>query len=251
MGSQQSTRRVTVINDEASGVIKITDSVVDRLRNELDKSTSNQKAAPSLPAKTNEPVIEPLPAPEPEPIPPPPPPPAPPKETPPPPPPPPIPTPEPPKETPAPPPSQPSPPTPTPPPPPIPTPPPVVQEAPPIIIQKPIIHVIEKEVNTITSLRVKNEKENELAEAEAYWRKRFVQQEQEHSALSHLQMSALANTADKLSRMFATERCPPLCQEQRDSVLQCCKENSQKPLLCSEAVKKFSSCVHSTRMASG
>ena len=63
-------------------------------------------------------------------------------------------------------------------------------------------------------------------------------------------MSALANTADKLSRMFATERCPPLCQEQRDSVLQCCKENSQKPLLCSEAVKKFSSCVHSTRMVS-
>ena len=41
-----------------------------------------------------------------------------------------------------------------------------------------IWQIIEKETG-MTSLRIKAEKEKELSEAEAYWRKRFVKQEQE------------------------------------------------------------------------
>lgn len=44
--------------------------------------------------------------------------------------------------------------------------------------QKPVIQYVERE-SSMTSLRVKAEKEKELAEAEAYWRKRFAKQEKE------------------------------------------------------------------------
>jgi hypothetical protein len=41
-----------------------------------------------------------------------------------------------------------------------------------------VIQYVERE-SSMTSLRVRAEKERELAEAEAYWRRRFVKQEQE------------------------------------------------------------------------
>ena len=53
----------------------------------------------------------------------------------------------------------------------------------PVSNQKPIIQYVEKDPS-LSSLRVKAEKEKELSEAETYWRKRFVQQEQEVSLLS-------------------------------------------------------------------
>merc|ERR1712172_41430 len=75
MGAQQSTRRLTVINDEASGVIKITDSVVDRIKSELHEQQSAPAAAATPAPPTQAPPTQ---APPPEPmVAPPPPPPAP------------------------------------------------------------------------------------------------------------------------------------------------------------------------------
>lgn len=48
----------------------------------------------------------------------------------------------------------------------------------PVPQQKPVIQYVEKEPS-MTSLRIKAEKEKELAEAENYWRKRFAKQERE------------------------------------------------------------------------
>jgi len=270
MGGQQSTRRLTVINGEATGVIKITDSVVDRLRIELDKSSVHHQHSQTVPEPPKEqtqmppdppqpppPKIEPVvevpepvvAPPEPAPVavaPPPPPPPQ--------------------QEVPPPPPPQ-SEPEPPPPPPkvevevqtePGPVPPVAApKEVSPAPPPKTIIQYIEKEqvqwepVHSISSLRVKAEKEREMKEAEAYWNKRFVQQEKEHSAQAHLQMSALKSTAEKLAHMFGTERSLPICQEEKESVLLCYKQNSGESLKCSDAVKNFSRCVHSTRMVSG
>jgi len=271
MGGQQSTRRLTVINDEATGVIKITDSVVDRLRIELDKSSVHHQQSQNVPEPPKEQTQTPLDPPQPPPpkiepvveVPEPvvaPPEPAPVAVAPPPPPPPPQ------QEVPPPPPPQ-SEPEPPPPPPkvevevqtePAPVPQvPAPKEVSPAPPPKTIIQYIEKEqvqwepVHSISSLRVKAEKEREMKEAEAYWNKRFVQQEKEHSAQAHLQMSALKSTAEKLAHMFGTERSLPICQEEKESVLLCYKQNSGESLKCSDAVKNFSRCVHSTRMVSG
>jgi len=68
MGAQQSTRRLTVINDEAAGVIKITDSVVDRIKSELHEQQSAPAAAAApAAAPTQAPPPEPMAAPPPPP----------------------------------------------------------------------------------------------------------------------------------------------------------------------------------------
>ena len=174
MGGQQSTRRLTVVNDEAAGVIKvmpsnttgfkrsrlrkvflffqISDSVVERIQTELEQG----KAAAAKKAEQPPPVTEPPPPPPPPTVPSPP---------------------TPPKEPPTSPPEVEVPPTPAPAPPPPPPPsPPVVQ--PTVVQPKPVIQYVEKEPS-LSSLRIKAEKEKELAEAESYWRKRFAKQERE------------------------------------------------------------------------
>merc|ERR1711881_181833 len=57
MGAQQSSRRITVVNDEASGVIKISDSVVNRLKEEIEgaNNASQKNKEPEAPLPVKEP----------------------------------------------------------------------------------------------------------------------------------------------------------------------------------------------------
>jgi len=282
MGAQQSTRRLTVINDEAAGVIKITDSVVDRIKSELHE----QQSAPAAAAA---PAAAPTQAPPPEPMAAPPPPPPAPE----------VPPPAPGVPPPAPPFSDPiikyvEVPGPAPPPEVIikyidaPPPPPEVivkyvdgpSAAPPEIkyvekpvvtyvdkiVEKPVVEYVEKPVvvekvierivekeTGLTSLRIRAEKEKELQEAEAYWSKRFAKQEQEHTTLAHLEAATMNETVERLSKAFSIQKLPinPEIQKKRDELLQCYQQNPGKTLLCSEVVKDFSRSVHSSRTASG
>merc|ERR1711892_159095 len=49
MGANQSTRKITVVNDEVSGVIKISDAVVQRLKGEITGEADVQEAKPTPP----------------------------------------------------------------------------------------------------------------------------------------------------------------------------------------------------------
>ena len=140
MGANQSARKVTVVNDEASGVIKISDSVVQRLKGEIsgDSQKQQQQSAPvPEPEKVTPPPAAPV---DPTPPPPPPvqeaaPPPAP------------VPAPQPQSE-------------------------PVIQQQ---VWQRPIIQYIEEP--SISALRVKAEKEEEMKTQDDYWRDRLQKQE--------------------------------------------------------------------------
>ena len=72
----------------------------------------------------------------------------------------------------------------------------------------------------------------------------------QHATLAHLEVSAMNATAEKLSKAFAIEKCPPMCQSEKANLVDCYKQNPQKALLCSETVRKFNQCVRSTRMVS-
>ena len=150
------------------------------------------------------------------------------------------------------------------------TPPPVASHQENKPAQDPVIQYVDRD-SSLSSLRVRAEKERELAEAETYWRKRFARQAQEvcltptqlpklhlsvlnlkfqHTGLAKLEVDSLAETAGKLEKSFFTQKSPPICQQERDFVLQCYKQNKSQPLLCSESVKKFSQCVSSARLVS-
>ena len=144
MGANQSARKVTVVNDEASGVIKISDSVVQRLKGEIsgDSQKQQQQSAPvPEPEKVTPPPAAPV-----DPTPPPPPP---------------V------QEA-----APPPPPAPAPAPAPQPQSEPVIQQQ---VWQRPIIQYIEEP--SISALRVKAEKEEEMKTQDDYWRDRLQKQE--------------------------------------------------------------------------
>lgn len=293
-----------MVNDEVSGVIKISDAVVQRLKGEISGETSAAAAPKPAPAPTPEPKVEAPPPPPPVEVPPPPPvavevpppppivevppplpivevpPPPPIVEVPPPPPivevppPPPIveiPPPTPIVEVPPPPPPvevSPPPPVEVPPPPPVtePSPPPPVPEpviaapapaalppvapAPSYVWQRPIIQYIEEP--SLSALRVRAEKEEELKKLEDYWKDRLQKQEENHIANAKLTEEQILKSANHVETLFKPASSRDICsynsRDSRLAVQTCYSENPSKPLLCREKVLEFSNCVSKSRL---
>jgi len=241
MGANQSTRKITVVNDEAAGVIKISDAVVQRLRGEIaGDPPAPTAAAPAAPAPAAPAPAAPAPPAEAAPLPPPV------VES----------APEP-----APPPAEPEvvpPPAPVapPPPPPVEV---VVVEAPAAeppqaapqehalppqhIWQRPIIQYIEEP--SLSALRVRTEKEEELLALENYWKERLAAQEAEtvhRQKLTEQEVAAAAKKVEELFRPAQQEGTKP-CKDLSSEVQSCYSSNPSQPLLCRDKVAEFSQCV--------
>jgi len=243
MGQNQSTRKITVVNDEVSGVIKISDAVVQRLKGEITGGAAPEPASTPAPAPAppSEPKVEASPPPPPAvEIVPPPPIDAPPViETPPP----------PPVEAVA---------EPLPPPPaseptaPPPAPPAAVTEAaspapgPSHVWQRPIIQYIEEP--SLSALRVRAEKEEELKRLEDYWKDRLQKQEENHIANAKLTEEEIIKSAKHVETLFTPASSREICRDSRLAVQSCYSENPSKPLLCRDKIKEFSSCVSKARL---
>jgi len=260
-----------VVNDEVSGVIKISDAVVQRLKGEITGEAAAQESKPAPP-----PAPAPAPPPpEPKVEAPPPPPPV--EEAQPPPPPPPVevlpPPPPPPVEV------APPPPVVVAPPPPVvvappapppevlvaplpvsePVPPPSAPIAPPAAVevaptapapshvwQRPIIQYIEEP--SLSALRVRAEKEEELKRLEEYWKDRLQKQEENHIANAKLTEEEILKSAKHVETLFTPASNREICRDSRLAVQSCYSDNPSKPLLCRDKVLEFSSCVSKARL---
>lgn len=236
MGANQSTRKITVVNDEAAGVIKISDAVVQRLRGEIAGDPPAPAApAPAAPEPVAAEAVAPPPAPvvesAPEPAP----------------------APAEPEVVPPPPPAAASAP---PPPPPVEV---VVTEAPAAeppqaapqehalppqhIWQRPIIQYIEEP--SLSALRVRTEKEEELLALENYWKERLAAQEAEtvhRQKLTEQEVAAAAKKVEELFRPAQQEAAKP-CKDLGADLQSCYSSNPSQPLLCRDKVAQFSQCV--------
>jgi len=208
MGANQSARKVTVVNDEASGVIKISDSVVQRLKGEIggepqkqQEQQEQQKSQPQEEPKKTESV------------------------------------------------------TPPPPPPPQPAPAPVpVAEAAPAppppspgqVWQRPIIQYIEEP--SISALRVKAEKEEEMKTLEDYWKDRLQKQEESFMANAKLTEEEIIKSAKHVGTLFKPNVNKEICRESQLAVQSCYEANPSKPLLCRDKVLEFTNCVAAARL---
>jgi len=198
MGAQQSARKVDVIQDEATGVIKISDSVVQRLKGEITGENQQQE-----PKQQQSP-----PPPQPEPTPPP----APPVVE-------------------------------TPPPPPAPTPsePAPLAPGPNQVWQRPIIQYIEEP--SISALRVKAEKEEEMKNLDDYWKDRLQKQEESFMTAAKLSEEEILKGAKYVDTLFKPAANKQFCRESQLQVQSCYESNPTKPLLCREKVLEFTNCV--------
>lgn len=217
MGANQSTRKITVVNDEATGVIKISDAVVQRLKGEIaggDEPKARPPAAAEEPAPTPPPPPPPPVAAEPAP-----PPPSPPPVVE-------LPPPAAAKEQPA---------------------PSSAAEPPPshYVWQRPIIQYIEEP--SLSALKVKQEKETEMKKLEEYWQARLKKQQEEHVAMAKLTEEEFNKKAKKVETLFATSGVRGICRDESEAVKECYKNNAGQTLRCRDVVKSFASCVADVR----
>jgi len=204
MGAQQSARKVNVIQDEATGVIKISDSVVQRLKGEI--TGENQPQEPKQPS-SSPPQAE---------APPPPPAPAPPVT-----------------ET-------------TPPPAPAPSEPaappaPAPAPGPNQVWQRPIIQYIEEP--SISALRVKAEKEEEMKNLDDYWKDRLQKQEESFMTAAKLSEEEILKGAKYVNTLFKPANNKQICRDSQLQVQSCYESNPTKPLVCRDKVLEFTNCV--------
>lgn len=222
MGAQQSSRRITVVSDEASGVIKISDSVVNRLKEEIEGANTNVQPKQE---SQSPPTVSQPPTPMPE-----------------------VPQSPPPESK-----------------PPI-TPETVIPELPqpvtpiqqdaqplePAVVpdsrpQRPIIHYVEEP--SLSSLKIRAEKEKELNDLDNHWRKRMYDVEQEKTNISNLQAASIAMSVKELEDVLNFKTVAPICTSQRNLVTKCLKDNKGKPLNCGDYVKEFTNCANSARLS--
>jgi len=203
MGANQSARKVTVVNDEASGVIKISDSVVQRLKGEIEGEPKQQqqqqqsKSEQQQEPKKTESVTPPPPPPPPAP--------APPVES-------------------------------------APTPP----LSPGQVWQRPIIQYIEEP--SISALRVKAEKEEEMKTLDDYWKDRLQKQEESFMTNAKLTEEEIIKSAKHVGTLFKPTVNKQICRESQLAVQSCYEANPSKPLLCRDKVLEFTNCVAAARL---
>jgi len=225
MGANQSTRKLTVVSDEATGVVKISDSVLERLKGEI----SGEKKDPSPPPPPPPAAPQPEPQREPEAAAPPPPPPVPAPA--------PAPVAPPVEEIPAPPPAAPPAAFPVAPP----AAPPTVEHVQSQVWQRPIIQYIEEP--SISALRVRAEKEEEMKTLDDYWKDRIQKQEDTFLANSKLTEEEILKNAQYVKSLFKPAATGDFYRQSQSAVQSCYESNPSRPLYCRDKVLEFTACV--------
>jgi len=117
--------------------------------------------------------------------------------------------------------------------------------------QRPIIQYIEEP--SLSALRVRTEKEQELLQLETYWRERLAEQEAAHVAQAKLSEGEVARSARLVEGLFmpaATGRetlCSAPYSESSAAVQECYSSHPGQPLVCRDKVLQFSQCVKQAR----
>jgi len=103
---------------------------------------------------------------------------------------------------------------------------------------------------SLSALKVRAQKEEELRQVEEYWHNRVKDLRQHTLTASDLSEESFRSTVEAVDKMFLRSRARPICQESRHAVLECYKNNKTQSLLCSEEVRSFANCVESARLGS-
>jgi len=127
-----------------------------------------------------------------------------------------------------------------------PAPPPVVQQ-PELKLQRPIIQYVEEP--SLTSLKVRAEKEQELADTDRYWRSRINEFEKEQSVMTNLQSASMSQAIKEMSDQVSVAPVQPFCVDNKKAIIDCLALNPKTPLNCSHLFKEFSTCVNNSRLS--
>jgi len=107
--------------------------------------------------------------------------------------------------------------------------------------QRPIIQYIEEP--SISALRVKAEKEEEMKNLDDYWKERLQKQEETFIANAKLTEEEILRNAKYVQTLFKPAATGQFCRESQSAVESCYESHPSRPLNCRDKVIEFSACV--------
>nr|ACO12444.1 Coiled-coil-helix-coiled-coil-helix domain-containing protein 3, mitochondrial precursor [Lepeophtheirus salmonis] len=113
----------------------------------------------------------------------------------------------------------------------------------------PLIQYVEEP--SLSALKVKEVKEEELRELEAHYQKRLNDLRDEHDRIANLTDEHFQESLKKIQSLFKAPLKGPVCPDVRQKVINCYENNAERPLVCAESVKTFRNCVRDSRFTSG
>jgi coiled-coil-helix-coiled-coil-helix domain-containing protein 3 len=85
------------------------------------------------------------------------------------------------------------------------------------------------------------------------WQRKYQLEKEKNAELKHVSANEFTKAVAEVREKFVEAGVPdmlPVCEDKRNNVLQCYHSNPGKPLLCSQEVKAFTSCVERARQVS-
>jgi len=101
----------------------------------------------------------------------------------------------------------------------------------------------------LTALKIRKDKESEIRNIEEYWRNQLSNLTNEYERLRQLAESEFHASVSDVKSYYAKESFSNVCSVPKEEVLNCYLANKEQPLNCSEHVKHFKACAEQFRLA--
>jgi len=97
-------------------------------------------------------------------------------------------------------------------------------------------------IETITAYEVRQQKEQEIRDNDAFWASKLKELEARYVASAFVADEEFTKEVEKLDKLVPKPKAP-VCQDVSAKVAKCYNENPKEPLRCSDVVKEFAVCV--------
>lgn len=99
-------------------------------------------------------------------------------------------------------------------------------------------------------MRLREEKEQELQQLNQEWRQKMEAREQEFSKMAQLSEEEVNSAIKEVEKLFVKASCTPVCQDHQEAVMTCYQDHPRQALRCARQVDDFARCVDLSRLQS-
>lgn len=99
-------------------------------------------------------------------------------------------------------------------------------------------------------MRLREEKEQEIKKVHQEWREKMDARELEFTKMARLSEEEVSNALKEVENLFMKASCTPVCQGQQEKVMNCYQDHPRQSLRCAREVEHFTECVDLSRLQS-
>lgn len=99
-------------------------------------------------------------------------------------------------------------------------------------------------------MRLREEKEQEMKKLNNEWHKKMETREEEFTKIARLSEEQVTTSLKEVENLFMKATCSPVCQNHQEAVMNCYNDHPQQSLRCAREVEQFTQCVDLSRLQS-